>query len=114
MADNESLSSELTRIDAAMHKIKNLRPTFFTLDDLDAELVSMTMVRALPTFYSHFASSLQLLDKLDKDTLQLPSLMRRPFALAPARQEQQLSCLLQRFSLSISVTFKCSAFAMHA
>ena len=70
MEENESLSSLMTRIDAAMVKVKNLRPASFSLDDLDKELVSMTMIRSLPAHYSGFASSLTLLDKLDKDTLQ--------------------------------------------
>ena len=70
MAENESLSSLMTRIDAAMIKVKNLCPTSFSIDELDKELAAMTMIRALPASYAHFASSLQLLDKLDKDTLQ--------------------------------------------
>ena len=70
LEENESLSSLMTRIDTAMHKVQNLRPDTFTLDDLDRELVSMTMVRSLPSSYASFASSLQLLDKFDKDTLQ--------------------------------------------
>ena len=53
-----------------MIKVRNLCPDAFSLDDLDKELVAMTMIRALPDSYSSFASSLQLLDKLDKDTLQ--------------------------------------------
>ena len=70
MEENEFPSSLMTRIDAAMQKVKNLRPSPYTIDDLDKELVSMTMIRALPESYANFASSLQLLDKLDKDTLQ--------------------------------------------
>ena len=31
----------------------------------------MTMIRSLPSSYASFASSLQLLNKLDKDTLQV-------------------------------------------
>lgn len=65
MEENDSLSSLMTKIEAAMQKIKNLRPDPFTLADLDKELVSMTMIRALPSSYASFASSLQLLDKLD-------------------------------------------------
>ena len=70
MEENESLSALMTKIEAAMQKIKNLRPTPFSLDDLDNELVSMTMIRALPSSYSSFASSLQLLEKLELSTLQ--------------------------------------------
>ena len=70
LEENESLSSLMTRIDAAMQKVKNLRPDSYSLTALDDELVAMTMIRALPSSYSSFASSLQLLDKLDKDKLQ--------------------------------------------
>ena len=70
MEGSEFLSSLMTRIDAAMIKVRNLRPDAFSLDDLDKELVAMTMIRAMPDSYSSFASSLQLLDKLNKDTLQ--------------------------------------------
>lgn len=70
MEENESLSSLMTRVDAAMVRVRNLRPDSFTIDDLDKELVSMTLIRSLPAHYSGFASSLTLLDKLDKDTLQ--------------------------------------------
>ena len=48
MAENESLSSLMTRIDAAMIKVKNLHPTPFSIDELDKELAAMTMIRALP------------------------------------------------------------------
>ena len=56
MEESESLSSLVTRIDAAMIKVRNLRPDAFSLDDLDKELVAMTMIRALPDSYSSFAS----------------------------------------------------------
>ena len=56
-----------------MSKIKELRPVDpkkpYTIDDLDAELVCMTMVRSLGEEYAHFASSLMLLKSLDKGEL---------------------------------------------
>ena len=60
----------MTSIDAAMLKVKNLRPETYALKDLDEELVCMTMIRALPAEYKSFASSLQLLDKISKEKLQ--------------------------------------------
>ena len=60
----------MTRIEAAMQKVKNLRPDTYTFDDLDSELVFMTMICSLPSFYASFASSLQLLDEMEKETLQ--------------------------------------------
>ena len=52
-----------------MRLCQSLRPSTFTLDDLDKELTSMVLVRALPDEYSHFVSSLLVLDKLDKDSI---------------------------------------------
>ena len=48
MRPEESLSDLMTRIDAAMLRVKNLRPDTYTIKDLDEELVCMTMIRALP------------------------------------------------------------------
>jgi hypothetical protein len=41
----------------------------FGLKALDKELISMMLIWALPDEYSHFVSSLLLMDKLDKDTV---------------------------------------------
>ena len=65
--EDESLSDLMARADKAMQDIKALRPDKFTLDDLDKELLSMTLIHALPTEYNNFASSLLLLDSLDID-----------------------------------------------
>ena len=53
-----------------MEQIQNLHPSSFTLEDMDKELVCMTLIRALLKEYSSFASSLQLLDKFEKKKLQ--------------------------------------------
>src|SRR3954447_9537037 len=60
----------MVRIDQAMQNIRNLRPSSFTVTELDDELQSMAMIRALPADYQSFRSSLMLLDKIDKSTLQ--------------------------------------------
>src|ERR1700709_616382 len=71
---DESLSTLIARIEDGMSKIKELRPNDpknpYTIKDLDAELICMTMVRSLGEEYSHFASSLMLLKSLDKSELQ--------------------------------------------
>jgi hypothetical protein len=71
---DESLSTLIARIEDGMSKIKELHPTGgkngYTIQDLDAELICMTMVRSLGKEYSHFASSLMLLKSLDKSELQ--------------------------------------------
>jgi len=41
----------------------------YTITDLNAELVCMTMVHSLGKEYLHFASSLMLLKSLDKNEL---------------------------------------------
>ena len=51
-------------------KQKNCMDAEFTLDKMDNELVCMTLLRALPDEYSSFASSLQMLDKLEKAKIQ--------------------------------------------
>jgi hypothetical protein len=69
----ESLSTLIARIEDGMSKIKEPRPVDpknpYTINDLDAELICMTMVRSLGEEYAHFASSLMLLKSLDKGEL---------------------------------------------
>jgi len=67
---DESLQALMNRIDESMRTISNLRPKDFNLAKLDEELVCMAMIRSLPEEYSHFSSSLLLLDSLDKTKLQ--------------------------------------------
>jgi hypothetical protein len=61
---DESLASLMGRSDAAMQKIKDLRPTGFTIENLDSELQSLALIRALPEEYGTFITSLLLLDSL--------------------------------------------------
>jgi hypothetical protein len=65
----ESLPSLTTRIEKAMQEVKNLRDKTFTLESLDSDLQCMSMVRALPTEYESFVSSLSLLPQFDFKTL---------------------------------------------
>ncbi|KAG1787608.1 uncharacterized protein HD556DRAFT_1434386 [Suillus plorans] len=71
---DESLSTLIARIEEGMAKIQRLRPQdsskpYSRLSDLDAELVSMAMIRALGENYAQFASSLILLKSLDQKEL---------------------------------------------
>ena len=68
--ETENLSALMARADKALQDIKALRPSNFTLDMLDKELLCMTLIRALPEEYNSFASSLLLLDSLDLHKLQ--------------------------------------------
>ena len=52
-----------------MQHIQDLRPTAFTLNDLDDELHSMALIRSLPDEYKSLAQSLMLLDDLNKNTI---------------------------------------------
>ncbi|KAF7760482.1 hypothetical protein Agabi119p4_11158 [Agaricus bisporus var. burnettii] len=65
----ESLQSLINRVESSKQKIKELRPSSFTLEQLDDELASMALIRALPDEFSGFTSSLLLMDKLDKTTV---------------------------------------------
>jgi hypothetical protein len=69
-SDDESLQSLINRVDESMKLCQSLRPKDFDLKALAKELTSMVLIRALPDEYSHFVSSLLLMDKLDKDTVQ--------------------------------------------
>jgi len=66
----ETLTGLMGRIESAMQAIRSLRPDSFTVAELDDELQAMAMIRALPAEYQAFRSSLMLLDKIDKRTLQ--------------------------------------------
>ena len=68
--NDEDLQSLINRVDDSVHRIRNLRSTGFTLDQLDDELASMTLIRALPDDYNAFVSSLLLKDDLDKIAVQ--------------------------------------------
>lgn len=68
--DEEDLQSLINRVDDAVHRIRDLRSTGFTLDKLDDELAFMTLIRALPDDYNAVVSSLLLKDDLDKAAVQ--------------------------------------------
>ena len=68
--EDESLTTLMARIDQAMQGIRNLRPSAFTIVDLDDELISMALIATLPQEYAAFRSSLLLLEQLDHATLQ--------------------------------------------
>ncbi|KII82896.1 hypothetical protein PLICRDRAFT_78957, partial [Plicaturopsis crispa FD-325 SS-3] len=63
--NNDSLPALVARVQAAMRDVINLRPASFTLATLDDELRAMAMIRALPSEFDAFTSSLMLHDKLD-------------------------------------------------
>ena len=67
--ESEGLEGLIARVSEKVRAIKDLRPTGFTLDDLDNELHSMALIRALPEEYSSFVSSLMLIDNLDRSTI---------------------------------------------
>ena len=71
LGPDESLSSVLLRIDQAFQRILNLRPKVFTLTDLDDELQSMAMIRALTPEYSSFRSAIMLRPDISKESLAL-------------------------------------------
>jgi len=67
---DQTLSQTATLVEEAMQRIQGLRPTDFTLEKLDEELIVMAMIRAIAgDEYQSFISSLLLLDKLEKATV---------------------------------------------
>lgn len=63
---DETLPALVMRTEQIVHLIKNLRPTTFTIQDLDDELQCMALIRALPDEFATFASTLMITDKLKK------------------------------------------------
>ena len=47
-SNDESLPAVAARVEKAMHTIKDLRPSEFTLDELDDDLACMALIRSLP------------------------------------------------------------------
>ncbi|GBE78927.1 predicted protein [Sparassis crispa] len=66
----ESLQGLVNKVNAAMQRVKDLRPNDFNLTKLDEELTSMAMIRALPVEeYGAFTSALLQRDILSKDVV---------------------------------------------
>jgi hypothetical protein len=101
--DDESLSDLMTRADKAAQDIKALRPSKFTLEDLDNELQSMALIRALPAEYNHFATSLHLIDSLDIEKLK--SAFQNEESQRIARQVDPSHLAFQASSSSLSCYF---------
>src|SRR5258708_7963201 len=68
--EEEDLQSLINHVDDAIHRICGLQSIGFTLDKLDDELASMTLIRALSENYNLFVSFLLLKDDLEKITVQ--------------------------------------------
>ena len=69
LEEEEGLDALARKVDEAMLGIENLRPSKFTLDDLDGELTSMALIRSLGVEFVTLKSSLLLQDKLDEETI---------------------------------------------
>lgn len=82
MDSGEELRSLITRVIAAMQRVKALRPgvtstqvtiypnpSAYTLETLDNELIIMTLIRALPQDYQHVRSALLIQSTLTLDTV---------------------------------------------
>jgi hypothetical protein len=59
--DTETLSSLIGRVEASIQQVKDARPKDYSLTDLDGDLASMSLIRALPDSYQSFISSLIML-----------------------------------------------------
>ena len=67
--EDESLLDLGVRIENAKAEIAKMRPKGLTVEQLEDELATMAMIRALPGDYSHLSSSLLLKDDLNKTTV---------------------------------------------
>lgn len=66
---DESLPALIMRSEQAVQLIKNRRPSGFTIDDLDAELQCMALIRALPDEYATFSYTIMIAGQLKKADL---------------------------------------------
>ena len=67
--EDESLTALMLRVDAALQRMRELRPDDATVDSIEEELACMTIIRALSQDHSSFVSALLLLPQLDKKAI---------------------------------------------
>ena len=65
----ESLEALIAQVSQKLRVLKDMHPAGYTIQQLDDELYSYTLVRALPEEYTGFSSSLMLLEDLLPDTI---------------------------------------------
>ena len=59
---DESLTSLVARVEDTLQKLRSSRSETLTIDDFEAQLAAMVLIRALPEEFTSFKSSLLLLD----------------------------------------------------
>jgi hypothetical protein len=69
LCPNEDLADLITCVSTAVAALQEQRPDKFTIQDLDDELHSMTLIRALPSDYNLLKDSLMILDDLNPATV---------------------------------------------
>ena len=84
--DDETLSSLASRVEESMRTVQNLRPKTFTLSELDDELQSMALIRALPDVYNAFVDALLTQRPHHRAVLQVPTRAERGTETAPGAQ----------------------------
>ena len=67
--DDESLTSLVSRVEQALHKIRSTRSSTLTVEDLELELSCACLVNALPKEYEAFRSAVLLLGDFTWSTL---------------------------------------------
>ena len=123
LAESESLSSLIVRVDEVMHRIKGLRPEDFDITKMDEELAIMAMIRALPQEqYGSFVSSLLLQKDLKKASVQAAfkaeetqrkprsspgvstdSALRASFSASPSSSKPKVKCdFCERYNHSVT------------
>ncbi|KAJ7687641.1 hypothetical protein B0H17DRAFT_939230 [Mycena rosella] len=96
----EMLTQLIGRVENTVSLIKDLRPPGHTLDNLDGELTSMAMIRALPKDFKAFRSSLFLLPQLDKATITEAFLLEESDRQEQAAKDAELSMALKAVALT--------------
>ena len=95
--DPASPTSLIPKIDNILRKIKGLRPDGFTVDQLDKELATMAILRALPDTYQSLVSNLLMNKDLSLDmvhsALKREEINRKPRAMAPSSASTSSSAL---------------------
>ena len=67
LSDSEAPTTLIPKVDEIMKRIQGLRPSDFTVDKLDKELATMTLLKALPDSYSNLVSTLLMQKDLTQD-----------------------------------------------
>ncbi|THH12873.1 hypothetical protein EUX98_g9781, partial [Antrodiella citrinella] len=67
LSDSEAPTTLIPKVDEIIKRIQGLRPSDFSVEKLDKELATMTLLKALPDSYNHLVSTLLMQKDLSLD-----------------------------------------------